>query len=82
METRKLHYLIACISYPITIIHFIFGNYTNEKLISGIAFFTVATLIYVGFTYLFFKSETGKRVVVSGLLLASIVFIFLAFQTV
>ncbi|GAB3056346.1 hypothetical protein GCM10027286_19980 [Virgibacillus ainsalahensis] len=39
MDTKKLHYLIAFISYPILILHFIFGNYTNEKLISGIVFF-------------------------------------------
>ncbi|WP_155982715.1 hypothetical protein [Paucisalibacillus sp. EB02] len=47
MDTKKLHYLIALISYPVTILHFIFGDYTTEKLISGISFFSIAPLLFM-----------------------------------
>jgi hypothetical protein len=77
MNTKKLHFLIALISYPIIILHFIFGDYTNEKLIQGISFFSIATVIYLGFVYLFFKSEFGKKIVIWGLLLFGIISIFL-----
>jgi hypothetical protein len=78
MDTKKLHYLIALISYPVTILHFIFGDYTTEKQISGISFFSIATVIYVGFVHLYFKSDTGKKLVIWGLLLIGITSSFIA----
>ncbi|WP_430786739.1 hypothetical protein VBD025_14595 [Virgibacillus flavescens] len=81
METNKLHYLIALLSYPIVILLLFFGNYTSEKLLSGIIFYSVSAVIYVGFTYLFFKSEKGKNLVLIGLLCIMISAIFMAFRT-
>ncbi|SEQ36252.1 hypothetical protein SAMN05216232_2169 [Virgibacillus subterraneus] len=78
MLTKKLHFLIALISYPITILHFILGDYTNEKLLSGISFFSITTVIYVGFVYLYFKSDIGKKLVMCGLLVIGMTSMFLA----
>jgi hypothetical protein len=78
MDTKKLHYMIALISYPVTILHFIFGDYTTDKLVSGISLFSIATVIYVGFVYLYFKSDIGKKLVMWGLLLIGITSTFLA----
>ncbi|MFC4560091.1 hypothetical protein ACFO3D_18185 [Virgibacillus kekensis] len=80
MSTKKLHFLIASISYPITMLHFFFGDYTSEKLLSGITFISIATAIYVGFVYLFFKSDIGKKIVLLGLFLIGVTSIFLAFK--
>ncbi|SFL53881.1 hypothetical protein SAMN04487943_102123 [Gracilibacillus orientalis] len=82
METKKLHYLIASISYIVIIIHFILSHYTTEECKSGILFFSLSTIIYVGFVYLFFKSDLGKFIVVGGLIFIAIISIFLIFTTV
>ncbi|WP_077623278.1 hypothetical protein [Sediminibacillus massiliensis] len=78
MDVKKLHYLIALISFPVTILHFIFGGYTVEKLISGITFCSIATVVYVGFVYLFFKNNIGRKIVTCGLLLIGIISITFA----
>ncbi|WP_221568910.1 hypothetical protein [Alkalihalobacillus sp. TS-13] len=78
METKQVHYLIAFISFPITILHFTFGDYSTEKLVSGIAFYLTHTAIYLGFIYLFFKSEVGKKVVLWGLLFIAIASILIS----
>lgn len=58
MDTKKLHHMIAFVSYPVIILNFLFADYTTEKLISGIVFFSGLTFIYVGIVYLFFKSKS------------------------
>ncbi|KAB8138016.1 hypothetical protein F9U64_06725 [Gracilibacillus oryzae] len=82
MNTNKLHYLIALISYPITIMHFIIyyflNDYTKDMFISGVVFFSIAFLLYVIFVYLSSKNDTGKKLVIVGLLLIGIASIFLA----
>lgn len=78
MNTKKLHFLIAFLAYPITILSLIFGDYTIEELIEGISFSTIATVIYVGFVYLFFKNEGGQKIVMWGLLLIVTISIFFA----
>ncbi|MYL32283.1 hypothetical protein GLW08_05870 [Pontibacillus yanchengensis] len=78
MDTKKLHFLIAFISYTITILHFILVDYTNEKLLSGITFYSIATVLYVGFVYLFFKTDINKKLVIWGLLFIGIISIILA----
>ncbi|WP_070119354.1 hypothetical protein [Bacillus marinisedimentorum] len=80
MTTKQFHYLIAVIAFPITTLHFIFGDYKNDKLISGITFYTVATIIYVSFVYLYYKNEKGKKVVLWGLVIIAIVNILLILQ--
>ncbi|WP_261130295.1 hypothetical protein [Bacillus sp. Marseille-Q3570] len=72
METKKLHYLIAFLSFPITVLHFIFGDYTTEKFVSGITFYVIATAMYLSFVYLFNKNEVGKKVVLWGLVFIAI----------
>ena len=77
MDTRKLHYLINFLSYPILILYFILIGYSYEVFLSGIIFFSVASIVYFGFVYLFFKSEAGKKIVGWSLILMAI---FSAFQ--
>ncbi|MRH41637.1 hypothetical protein GH741_02990 [Aquibacillus halophilus] len=81
MDNKKLHLLIILISYPITVLHFIFGDYTIEKLISGISFFLIVTVIYVGVVYLFFKNDIGRKLVMCLLILIGIISILLAITT-
>ncbi len=67
MNTKQLHNRIILFLIPVTFLHFIFGGYKIEKLISGIVFYTIGTAIYLSFNYLFHKSETGKKVVLWSL---------------
>ncbi|WP_349409695.1 hypothetical protein [Pseudalkalibacillus sp. SCS-8] len=55
LDTKKLHYIIAIVTYPITMLHFLFTPYTTEDRISGIVFYTVAFAVYVGLVRLFCK---------------------------
>lgn len=66
MERKQLFYLTAFISFLITILHFIFEDYTTEKFISGITFYLIATAIYLSFVYLYYKNEVGKKIVLWG----------------
>ncbi|WP_411954840.1 hypothetical protein ACKXGF_03235 [Alkalibacillus sp. S2W] len=82
MNSSKLHYLIALISYPTIILHFLFSDYESEKTVTGISFFSIATVIYLVFVYLYSKSDLGKKIVLFGLMLLGIVSVILAIVTV
>ncbi|SET38002.1 hypothetical protein SAMN05216389_11022 [Oceanobacillus limi] len=67
----KIHYFIALVSYPVIILHFIFTGYSEQEVISGIAFFTGMTFIYVVLVYLYSKGKLGRLIVLWGLVLFS-----------
>ncbi|MCF6138249.1 hypothetical protein [Pseudalkalibacillus berkeleyi] len=73
MDTKKLHYIIAFISFPVIILHFVFGHYTTEEFVSGILFYFLATVIYMLLVYLFNKGELGKKIVLFALILIGLV---------
>lgn len=69
MDTRKMHYFILALSYPIIVLHFIFSDYESHYFVSGLTFFTIAAIVYFGFVYLFFNMKAGKKITGAGLLL-------------
>ncbi|KAA0549925.1 hypothetical protein FZW96_00820 [Bacillus sp. BGMRC 2118] len=70
---KKIHLTIAWITYPITLLHLLFGHYSHEKLIEGIIFYTVAFILYVSLVLLYWKNETGRKMVVYCLLLFAMI---------
>ncbi|MFD2043451.1 hypothetical protein ACFSTA_03575 [Ornithinibacillus salinisoli] len=76
---KKLHYRFGIISYIITILHLILGDYAGEERISGILFFSFAIITYISFVYLFFRYESGKVIVIFGLILIACISISLTY---
>ncbi len=81
VKTKQLHYLFVLIWYPITILHFIFGNYTDDEFILGIVFYSITAFIYVGLVYLFNVSEVGEKIVTWILTFISLILIIGCFMT-
>ncbi|WP_093211451.1 hypothetical protein [Sediminibacillus albus] len=74
MNTQKLMYLFGLFSVVSVIIHFVVSapHYTEEELISGSVFFSIAAFIFYLFVYLYFRSVIGKKIVMWGVIIITI----------
>ncbi|WP_407272905.1 hypothetical protein [Radiobacillus sp. PE A8.2] len=78
MKTSKVLYLIGFISYLLTVLY-LFMNFSNEKLYTGIVFYSVAIVFYLSFVYLYYKSTVGKKIVGLGLVVIGTISFLLLF---